>query len=181
MLPRPVGPAPCVVVPRRTTCGAFYWTACPSSLVCRSAGTGAPAPQPGRTADRQPCFEDGCGARIRPASQDISLGSLGFSGPVAVLNCGGAVLGSGSPPGRVTAVPRDSPCDLAREWHGHFWDNAPRPSRAPGCLGLSRRQSATTESAPTDQARVCLAVPSPTSATPPCRRPEQVAPAEAWQ
>ena len=40
-------------------------------------------------------------------------------------------------------------------------------------LSLSRRQSATTQGAPTDQARVCLAAPPPASATLSWCRPEQ--------
>lgn len=43
----------------------------------------------------QPCFEDGCGARIRPAQQDISMGSSGDLGLAASLTWGGDVSASG--------------------------------------------------------------------------------------
>lgn len=66
---------------------------------CRSAGTGAPAPQPGRSG--------------RPTI-DISLGRWRFLPVVAALICGGVVLESWSHPGRVAAVPRGNWQRMAR-------------------------------------------------------------------
>lgn len=52
-LPRPVGTAPHITVPRRQVCGALCCAVPHRLLVCRSAGTGAPAPQPGRSGRHQ--------------------------------------------------------------------------------------------------------------------------------
>lgn len=81
---------------------------------------------------------------------------------VAALICGGVVLESWSHPRRVAAVPRDSPQDLAREWHGAFPSSVPGRSWAQERLSLSRRQSAVVVGQPTAPARVCLVVPLPT-------------------
>lgn len=54
--------------------------------------------------------------------------------------------------GRVSAVAREFPQDLAGEWHDLE------------LLSLTRRQPATMAGALTDQARVCLAAPQPASA-----------------
>jgi hypothetical protein len=45
-----------------------------------------------------------------------------------------------------------------------------------GCLNLSRRQSAMTAGTLTDEAGMCLAAPTPASATVQCRLPEQAVP-----
>lgn len=57
----------------------------------------------------------------------------------------------------LAAVERPRTAQLQRAWLTASALDAPRPN-------LSRRQSATTAGAPTDQARVCLAAPSPASA-----------------
>lgn len=58
----------------------------------------------------------------RPARDDdtgaLGLGSLSPLGAVAALTCGGVAWEPWSHPGPVPAVPRGSPRDLARNWHG---------------------------------------------------------------
>lgn len=68
-------------------------------------------------------------------------------------------------------------CDFAGQGSGRLPDRgAPVLTVADSCIwhgcgtNLSRRQSATTAGAPTDQARVCLAAPPLASATLLCRR-----------
>ncbi|MFF2513000.1 trypco2 family protein [Streptomyces sp. NPDC058086] len=61
---------------------------------------------------RRPDRNDSAGA--------LSLGSLGLLGAVAALTCGGVAWEPRSHPGPVPAVPRGSPRDLARHWHGSF-------------------------------------------------------------
>lgn len=66
----------------------------------------------------------------------------------------------------------DLSCDFAGRGSGRLLDRrAPMLTVANPCIwhgcgtNLSRRQSATTTGAPTDQARVCLAAPPPASTT----------------
>lgn len=84
------------------------------------------------------------------------LGKLGSSCSGCCADLRRSFVEPCSHPWPVPAVPRGSPSHLAREWHGAF--AAPSPN-------LSRRQPATTVGARSDHARVCLAAPSPASAT----------------
>lgn len=96
--------------------------------------------------------------------QRPQLGKLGFLAAFAALTCGGAVAGPwwhcGQSP-LFPVVPR-------RIWHANGTTRSLRRTLAearPRGLGLSRRQSARTAGASTDQARVCLAAPPPALAT----------------
>ncbi len=100
----------------------------------------------------------------RPArdhrARAISLGSLGVPGPVSFSDLRRVGFEARSRIPSVSALPRSSPQDLAREWHG------PLPGGAGGgwplkCLILSPRQAATMVGTPPDQARVCQGHPPP--------------------
>lgn len=93
------------------------------------------------------------------------LGKLGFSGGRCCTDLRRDGDGALVTPGPVPVIPRSSPQDLARKWHGPFVPKHPGRKLCLGSLSLSRRQSATTAGALTDQARACLAVPPLASAT----------------